>query len=113
MLSHSPESDPAYFGFSDLHGFKDFVGMVKVCEPDLFLPMDWVGLAEQMNLDRAFVGLRHGLDLAAQEKGESPLLDRCRPLVEEAYAEFKAGRDHAGQLKLEEVEKLLKKLPTR
>jgi hypothetical protein len=56
--------------------------------------------------------LRYGLDLAAKEKGESGLLSRCRALVEESYAEYKAGRDHAGQLKLEEVEKLLAKLPT-
>ncbi len=112
MASTSPESDPAYFGFTDLHGFKDYVGMMVVCAPDQYIEMDWLAPEDQMNLDRAFVGLRYGLDLAEKEKGESALLARCRALVEESYAEYKAGRDHAGQLKLEEVEKLLAKLPT-
>lgn len=85
----------------------DFLGTVIVCAPDQFLYYDWRSPEDQMNLDRAFVGLRYGLDLAAKEKGESPLLAQCRMLVEESYAEYKAGRDHAGQLKLEEVEKLL------
>jgi hypothetical protein len=112
MASTSPESDPTYFGFTDLHGFKDFVTSVILEAPNDFMEMDWLKPEDQMNLDRAFVGLRYGLDLAAKEKGESQLLARCRALVEESYAEYKAGRDHAGQLKLEEVEKLLAKLPT-
>jgi hypothetical protein len=112
MASTSPENDPAYFGFTDLHGFKDFVGGMALVLPDAFMHDDWLAPEDQMNLDRAFVGLRYGLDLAAKEKGESALLARCRTLVEESYAEYKAGRDHAGQLKLEEVEKLLAKLPT-
>jgi hypothetical protein len=113
MASSSPESDPTYFGFTDLHGFKDYLTSVIIEAPDAFMEMDWLPPEDQMNLDRAFVGLRYGMQLAAQEKGESPLLDQCRTLVEEAYVEYKAGRDHVGQLKLEEVDKLLKRLPTR
>jgi len=113
MASSSPEANPAsYFGFRDLHGFKDFVVYVFSCAPDLFPEDDWRGPDEQMNLERAFVGLRYGLGLALTEKGDSDTLARCRALVDEAYADYDAGRDHAGQLKLEEVEKLLKRLPT-
>lgn len=112
MAYSSREGVPEYFGFTDLHGFKDYVGMMIVCTPDQYMEMDWLAPEEQMDLDRAFVGLQYGLDLAAQEKGESATLARCRSLVEESYAEYKAGRDHAGQLKLEEVEKLLAKMPT-
>jgi hypothetical protein len=111
MASQSPEQDPAYFGFTDLHSFKDFVVYVYACAPELFPEDDWRGPDEQMNLDRAFVGLRYGLDLAAREKGESALLVRCRALVEAAYADYREGRDHSGQRRLEEVEALLKKLP--
>jgi len=111
MAFTSPESDPAYFGFTDLHGFKDYLTATILEAPDDFMEMDWLAPEDQMNLDRAFVGLRYGLDLAAKEKGESAVLARCRTLVDESYAEYKAGRDHAGQIKLEEVEKLLAKLP--
>ncbi len=114
MASSSPETNPAkYFGFRDLHGFKDFVVYVYSCAADLFPEDDWRGPDEQMNLQRAFVGLRYGLSLAAAEKWDSDTLARCRALVDEAYADYCAGRDHAGQIKLEEVEKLLKKLPTK
>jgi|SRR5678815_1737130 hypothetical protein len=112
MASSSPEDDAGYFGFTDLHGFKDFVAEVLVCAPDQFVPMDWLGPDEQMNLERAFAGLRYGLGLAAKENGESNTLVQCRTLVESAYADYRAGRDHDGQTKLEEVEELLKKLST-
>lgn len=111
-MASPPDNRSASAFFNDVHSFKDYVVYVYSCAPDLFPPEDWLPPDGQMNLDRAFVGLRYGLDLAAKEKGESALLARCRALVEESYAEYKAGRDHAGQLKLEEVEKLLAKLPT-
>jgi hypothetical protein len=113
MGSSSPEKDPAYFGFTDLHGFKDFVVEVITGAPNDFMEMDWLKPDEQMNLDRAFVGLRYGLKLTAEEKGESPLVGKCRVLVEEAYELYRAGQDHAGQLKLEEMETLLKTLPSQ
>jgi len=114
MASTSPEQDPAtYFGFSDLHGFKDFVVYVLSCAPDLFPEDDWRAPDQQMNLERAFLGLRYGLDLTVQEKGESVLLNQCRQLMDEALIEYHAGRDHSGQNKLEQMEGLLKKLPSR
>lgn len=114
MASSSPEADPAkYFGFKDLHGFKDFVGFVILCAPDEFPSDDWLQPEEHMNVERAFVGLRYGLGVTASEKGESETLASCRRLVEEAYAEYQAGRDLEGQRKLEEMDALLSKLPSR
>ena len=112
-MGSSPEIDPAYFGFTDLHGFKDFVGYVILCAPELFPEQDWRPPDKQMNLDRAFVGLRYGLDLAQKEVGKLPLLDKCRELVEQAYSRYQAVQDLAGQLKLEEMDRLLQGLPSR
>src|SRR5262245_54726900 len=113
MKSRSPENDPAYFGFTDLHGFKDFVGYVILCAPELFPEEDWLEPNEQMNLDRSFVGLRYGLQLTAEEKGELPMLPKCRELVEESYQLYKAGDDLAGQKKLEEMQLMLLQLPSQ
>jgi hypothetical protein len=113
MASSSLDNSPARGFFHDLHSFKDFVVIVSVCAPDKFIYEDWREPDNQLNLDRAFAGLRYGLELAAREKGESALLARCRELVEQSYVEYRARRDHAGQLKLEEVEKLLKKIPSQ
>lgn len=113
MVLSSPESDPGYFGFTDLHGYKDFVTYVLSCAPDLFPAEDWRKPEEQMNLHRAFVGLRYGLDLVEQEMGDSAVLTNCRELVEEADAAYGAARYEEGLVKLEKVEKLLRKLPTQ
>ena len=94
MESSFPESDPTYFSFTDLNGLKDFVAEVIVCAP-----MDWLRPDDQMNLDRAFVGLRYGLDLTEKVQGKSSLLAQCRLLVANAYSDYREGRDHAGQLK--------------
>lgn len=113
MESSSLKEKCSLLGFTDLHSFKDYVVYVLSCAPDMFPPEDWRPPEDQMNLERAFVGLHYGLDLTTQEKGESDVVTQCRTLVEDAYAAYRAGDDMEGQRKLEEVEKLLKKIPSR
>ena len=113
MVSSSPENDPKYFGFTDLHGFKDFIVEVIAGAPDDFMQMDWLAPEEQMNLERAFVGLRYGLDLTANETGDCEFLTKCRGLIDLAYADYLEGRDIEGQRKLEDIAKLLSGVPSR
>ena len=113
MDGPSADIDPAaYFGFTDLNGFKDYVISVSIEAPDGFMEMDWLKPSEQMNVERAFVGLRYGLKLVAEQMGELPVFARCRVLVEEAYTLFGERDDLSGQRKLEEVERLLRPIPT-
>src|SRR5690348_12326245 len=100
MESSSLKDTCSSFGFTDLHSFKDDVVYVLCCAPGVFPPEDWRSPEEQMNLERAFVGLRYGLDLTEQEKGASGLVTQCRALVEQAYAAYRAGDDMEGQRKL-------------
>lgn len=111
-MASYPEIDPAYFGFTDLHGFKDFVVLVLSCAPDLFPMYDWLPMEQQLDLERAFVGLRYGLELATKEVGESPVLEKCRELVEQSYAAYQKGNGMDGQAKLEGVDRLLRKIRT-
>lgn len=103
----------AAFPFSDLHSFKDYVGFVKICAPDRFRPREGVGPADQWTLDLAFEGLRLGLRMAVEEKGEREEFVQGRALVEEAYAAYRDGRVRDGFFKLEELQKILKKVPSR
>ncbi len=103
----------AVFPFSDLHSFKDFVGFVKLCAPDEFPLREGVGPGDQWQLDLAFDGLRLGLRMAVAEKGERDEFTRCESLVEDAYAAYCDGRVRDGFFKLEELQKLLKKVQSR
>jgi hypothetical protein len=103
----------AKFPINDLHSFKDYVGFVKLCAPDQFPRREGVSEPEQWSLDLAFDGLRFGLKLAVEEKGERPVFADCRLMVEAAYAEYRSGQMKEGFLKLAEVQKLLKKVPSR
>jgi hypothetical protein len=103
----------AKFPFTDLHSFKDYVAFVRLCAPDEFPEREGLAPDERWTLDLAFDGLRYGLDLTAKEKGDLPVLTRCRGMVEEAYEHYRAGRMREGFFKLQEMEKNLKKLPSQ
>src|SRR5207248_5693584 len=97
----------AAFPFSDLHSFKDYVGFVKLCATVNFPPREGVGPADQWTLHLAFEGLRLGLRMAADEKGERVEFTQGKLLVEDAYAAYCEGRTRDGFFKLEELQKLL------
>jgi hypothetical protein len=61
----------------------------------------------------AFEGLQVGLRMAIEEKGEREEFTQGESLVEEAYAAYRDGRVRDGFFKLEELQKLLKKVPSR
>jgi hypothetical protein len=103
----------AKFPFNDLHSFKDYVGFVRLCAPDMFPIRDGVEPREQWTIDLAFDGLRFGLALARKEKGELPALDKCDSLVEEAFSNYHKGLLRDGYLKIQEMEKLLKRVPSQ
>lgn len=103
----------AKFPFSDLHSFKDYVVFVQTYLPDRFRPREGAGPADQWTLDLAFEGLRLGLEMATKEKGERDEFVKGRALVEDAYTAYRDGRMRDGFFKLEELQKVLRKVPSR
>jgi hypothetical protein len=110
-MDGKPEG-PAYFGFTDVHGFKDYIVSVILEAPSDFMEMDWLPPGDQMNLDRAFEGLRHGFDLVEREF-DAATAQPMRQLAAEALAAYEHGDERGGQAKLEAVQKLLRRLPTQ
>ena len=51
--------------------------------------------------------------MAAEEKGERDEFTRGKSLVEDAYAAYRDGRERDGFFKLGELQKLLKRVPSR
>ncbi len=103
----------AGFSFTDLHSFKDYVGFVKICASTQFPKREGVGPADQWTLDLAFEGLNLGLRMAIEEKGERAEFTKGQSLVAEAYAAYRDGRVRDGFFKLEELQKLLKRVPSQ
>jgi len=102
----------APFPFDDLHGFKDYVTFVQSCSPDRYPPRDYYGPEDQWTFELAFRGLRLGLRMAVEEKGDKPVFAECSRLVDTAEAEYRDGRWREGFATLEEVRKLLRRVPT-
>jgi hypothetical protein len=101
------------FGFTDLHSFKDYVGFVKLCSPDDFPTEEWAEPGDRWTLDLAFDGLRLGLRMAAEEKGKRNEFLQGESLVEDAHAAYRDGRVRNGFFKLEELQNLLKSVPSQ
>lgn len=57
-------------------------------------------------------GLRLGIRMAVEEKGDRNEFTRGKSLVEEAYAAYCDGPMRDGFFKLEELQTLLKKVPS-
>jgi len=100
------------FPFTDLHSFKDYVGFVQMCSPDRFPLHEWAAPDAQWTLERAFEGMRYGLQLSIKEKGDLPVFAKCQKLVDDAHDHFKAGRRREGYFTLEEMRKLLRRVPS-
>jgi hypothetical protein len=103
----------AKFPFSDLHSFKDYVSFVRMCAPDLFPMREGVGPEDQWTLDLAFRGLRLGLSMAVEEKGERPVFADCAAFIDDAERYYREGDVRGGFTALENVRKLLARVPTQ
>ena len=88
----------------------DFIAVVVLSAPDKFIKRDWLKPEEQLNLDRAFEELRHGLDCAVKEVGELPAIITTRAMLEEAYTHYREGRINPGAWKLQEISQILEKI---
>ena len=103
----------AKWHFHDLHSFKDYVVFVQMYSPNEYPIRDGHGPEDQWTLDLSFEGLRYGLALTAKEKGELPVLAKCREIVEHAYKFYREGQAREGFFKLEQLEKLLGMIPSQ
>ena len=101
------------FPFNDLHSFKDYVAFVQICSATKFPQRDGALASTPWTLNLAFEGLRLGLDMAVREKGDRTEFSQSRHLIEQAYKAYKSGDVSTGFMQLEQVRKLLRKIPSQ
>ena len=97
----------AIFPFNDLHSFKDYVGFVKLCSPDLFPTREGVGPDDQWSLPLAFQGLREGFAYLSSNR---ELLEACSDLTDRAYVAYASGDARNGYALLDEIHRMIKSI---
>jgi hypothetical protein len=100
----------AAFPFTDLHSFKDYVVFVRMCAPDNFPLREGLRKEDQWSLNLAFEGLRKGLSYLQAGSHSS---EKCFELFGEAHRSYLAHDRKGGFTKLQEVERLLRNIPSQ
>lgn len=75
---------------------KDFLGYVVLCAPADFPREDFLSDSEQMNLDRAFVELRRGLDFLERKLRSSDDIARLTSILDQSLAAYRSGDKRSG-----------------
>ncbi|WP_252275588.1 hypothetical protein [Pseudomonas subflava] len=89
--------------YEDLY---DFLAQVIVCAPDNFIPADYLADDHQLNLERAFLELRRGVEYAtSRHKGiDKALLEEK---LKSALASYREGNAIQGAHTLQEFERIV------
>ena len=85
-------------------GFRDSPSLVNVYAPGDFPEEDYLAKDEQLNLERAFVELHHGLELLAADRGGPTSVSELRMLLDGELAAHRDGDDIRGAHPLQAFE---------
>ncbi|MFC0156126.1 hypothetical protein ACFFJ4_21825 [Xanthomonas dyei] len=88
----------------------DFIGYVVLCAPDNFPVRDYLPADAQMNLDRAFAELRHGIELIEHDMADDAKRKHLASLLDQAFAAYKAGDELRGAHLVQDFQNLIFKL---
>ena len=89
---------------SSVDDLYDFIAVVVLRAPDQFPVHDFLGPAEQLNLDRAFEELRHGVVLVGRDFPDPELLARLGAILDESLALYRAGDVVGGAHRLQDFQ---------
>ena len=109
-MNETEKSTDRKYSFHDLHSFKDYAGMVQLCAPDRFPKWDW---APQETLETAFEGLHYGFALSESQGADTTVIAQCRELTGVAFDHYRANRMRDGFKTMEEMLKILRRLPSQ
>jgi hypothetical protein len=74
----------------------DFIATVVVCAPDRFPNEDFLPSTEQLDLDRAFAELRHGMIFVGERVKDEAKIRSLNETLDAAYAAYRRRDDVAG-----------------
>ncbi len=90
-----------------LQDLYEFLASVILCAPDRFRVEDFLPADEQMNLERSFEELRHGLAFVQERITDSSRLADLSRLLEESLGAYRAGDSVAGARALQTFEDIV------
>lgn len=92
---------------NDINSFYDFIGYVVLCAPDQFPQRDYLPAEDQMNLERAFVELHHGVEFIDPGVASGESLSTIKSLIDQAHAAYKGGDEVKGAHLLQDMEGMI------
>lgn len=104
---------PERHGFHDLDGFIDYFAHVVTLDRDDLEPEWFVPAELQWTLHEVFLGLELGYQLIGRDRGNIPLLAKCRRLTADAHRLYGDGRYDEGHDKLSAAQALVESLAPR
>lgn len=86
---------------------KNFLSLVVLYAPDEFPEEDYLEDNEQLNLERAFSELNHGLKLFESSINDNDFKNKLKGLLNQAHSEYKSGNSVKGAHLVQEFEALI------
>ncbi|HWU85017.1 MAG TPA: hypothetical protein VN028_06755, partial [Rhodocyclaceae bacterium] len=93
----------------DVDSLYDFIGYVVLCAPDRFPIRDYLSADEQMNLEKAFNELRHGLSFIDIEVADEAKRKRLDTLLDQALVAYREGDERGGAHLMQDFQDLIYK----
>jgi len=85
----------------------DFLAQVIVCAPDDFIEVDYLPPEDQLDLEKAFVELNHGMRFIAETVKDPEELRTLQALLDEALGAYREGQHIKGAHLLQDFERLV------
>ena len=91
----------------DINSFYNFIGYVVLCAPDRFPVEDYLPPDQQLNLEKAFVELRKGVDLIDKAVAPAEKRRSLLQLLDQSLASYRSGDDVSGAHLLQDLDALV------
>jgi len=85
----------------------DFIAVVVLRAPDQFPSQDFLGPDEQLDLQKAFEELRHGVVLVGRDYSDPLLIARLNSMLDESLALYHAGDVFGGAHRLQDFQDVI------
>ena len=91
----------------DIDSLYNFIGYVVLRAPDRFPREDYLSAEEQMDLEKAFIELRRGIDLIEPDMADVAKRKHLASILDQAFAAYKSDEVYKGAHLVQDFQDLI------